>query len=187
MSRQHDKSLLNSNSRISHNCAPLLVSSWSLSHDSPACHHLCFNPARPRGGSPLRRGLLGFSSLASVIPSTGNAYSNTSFSTQAMWPFLFFFFLLSHLENKWEEYLRALTCGPLKAGMSQPTEDAQYAGLSDSLLGRWAKEGADLLLTECNRECPLASLVLTLRSISFCEEFFCRPFIQPDQGLWKIT
>lgn len=99
----------------------------------------------------------------------------------------FFFFLLSHLENKWEEYLRALTCGPLKAGMSQPTEDAQYAGLSDSLLGRWAKEGADLLLTECNRECPLASLVLTLRSISFCEEFFCRPFIQPDQGLWKIT
>ena len=49
---------------------------------------------------------------------------------------LFFFFLLSHLENKWEEDLRALTCGPLKAGMSQPTEDAQYAGLSDSLLGR---------------------------------------------------
>lgn len=30
-------------------------------------------------------------------------------------------------------------------------------------------------------------LILTLRSVSFCEEFFCRPFTQPDQGLWKIT
>ena len=61
---------------------------------------------------------------------------------------------------------------------------AQYAGLSDSLLGGWVTEGADLLLAEYNSECSLASHILTLRSISFCEEFFCRPFIQPDEGLW---
>lgn len=118
MSRQCDKRLLNSNSRISHNCAPLLVSSWSLSHDSPARHHLCFSPAHPRGGTPLHRGLLHWKCIFQHFLFNS---SNVAF---------FFFFLLCHLENKWEEHLRALTCGPLKAGMSQPTEDAWYAGLS---------------------------------------------------------